>query len=117
MEQWQSISKGITRTAFLAGEYCYVFNYGVYDTQQELQEFMREDMADNGKSITRPFYVMDTWNADQFSFIYLDEGDNPYIYDANSYKNGSNWFYKTNYTIKSLAESRIESVKRGENPY
>lgn len=109
--------KALRELLFLAGEYCYVFNYGVYDTQQELQEEKREDMVDNGKTITRPFFVMDTWNADQFSFVYLDEGDNPYIYDANSYKDSSIWFKNLGHTIKSLSESRIARVKRGENPY
>ncbi len=109
--------KALRELLFLAGDYCYVFNFGIYDTQQELQEAMREDLVDNGKTITRPFYVMDTWNADQYYFVYLDEGENPNIYEALPYEDSSIWLRNTHNNIKSLAEHRIARVKKGENPY
>ena len=109
--------KALRELLFLAGEYCYVFSYGIFDTQQELQEAMREDMAERNKSISRPFYVLDTWGGDQYYFVYLDEGDNPYIYEALPNEDSSIWLRNTGNTIKSKSESRIARVKRGENPY
>ena len=109
--------KALRELLFLAGDFCFVFSYGVYDTQQRLQEAMREDMVECNKTITRPFYVMDTWNADQYYFVYLDEGDNPYIYEALPNEDNSIWLKRLNHTIKSKSESRIARVKRGENPY
>ena len=109
--------KALRELLFLAGDDCYVFSFGINDTQQELQETMRDDMSDNGKTITRPFYVMDTWSADQYYFVYLDEGDNPYIYQALPYENSSNWLKRLDDNIKSKSEHRIARVKRGENPF
>ncbi len=109
--------KALRELLFLAGDFCYVFSYGISDTQQALQERWREQMLDAGKTIIRPFYVVDTWGPDQFYFVYLDEGDNPYIYEALSYEDSSIWLERLDDTIKSMSEDRIARVKRGENPY
>ena len=103
---------------FLAGSYCYVCDYGINETQQKLQEWVREDMTDNTRIISRPFYAFDVYGGDQFLFIYLDEGDNPTIYEANPWTDGENWIkHLDNLTIKSLVDDGIERVKRGENPF
>lgn len=55
---------------FLAGNYCIVFDYGLNTTQQELQKFVRAEMLEEGRTITRPFFVIDVYNAsDQFLFV------------------------------------------------
>ncbi|MBP4136950.1 SMI1/KNR4 family protein [Flavobacterium geliluteum] len=110
--------KVLKELLFLAGNYCYVCDYGIDETQQELQEWVREDMADNGRTISRPFYAFDVYGGDQFLFIYLDEGENPTVYEAHPWITGSNWIkHLDNLTIKSLVDSGIERVKRGENPF
>lgn len=103
---------------FLAGNYCYVCDYGINENQQELQEWVREDMIENGRTISRPFYAFDVYGGSQFLFIYLDEGDNPEIYEAHPYSDNNDWIrHLNNLTIKSLVDSCIERVKRGENPF
>ena len=103
---------------FLAGSNCYVCDYGINETQQKLQEWVRDDMSDNTRIISRPFYAFDVYGGDQFLFIYLDEGDNPTIYEANPWTDGENWIkHLDNLTIKSLVDDGIERVKRGENPF
>ena len=73
--------KALRELLFLAGNYCIVLDYGLNDTQQELQEFVRENMQEENRIITRPFYAIDVYNAgDQFLFVYLDEGDDPEVY-------------------------------------
>lgn len=102
---------------FLAGTNCYVFDYGITEDQNDMQEWVREQMTEMNKIISRPFYAIDLYGGDQFLFIYLDEGDNPDIYQASAYESGANWYRKTSNTIKSLSEKRIARVKEGLNPY
>ncbi len=69
---------------YLAGNYCYVLDYGYNDTQEEMQEDARSWLLNRNRSITRPFFVIDVYNGGgQFLFVYLDEDQNdPVIYEA-----------------------------------
>ena len=109
--------KVLKELLYLAGEDCYVFDYGIPENQNEMQEWVREQMTEMNKTITRPFYAIDLYGGDQFLFIYLDEGDNPDIYQASAYESNSIWFRNINHTIKSLSERRIDRVKEGYNPF
>src|SRR5688572_23641382 len=54
---------------YLAGDYCYVLDYGMADSQQEMQEEVRERWAEERQEMTRPFMVIDVYNVnDQFLF-------------------------------------------------
>lgn len=110
--------KALKELLFLAGNYCYVCDYGVNENQQELQESVRKDLLENGKTIIRPFYAIDVYTFYNFLFIYLDEGDNPSIYHA-SPGIENNWIKSlfNNLTIKDLIDNRIERAKKGENPF
>ncbi|GGE98680.1 hypothetical protein [Flavobacterium limi] len=100
---------------FLAGEFCYVCDYGPNDSQQEIQEWIREHMGDNNRSINRPFYAFDVWGGLNFLFIYLDEGDNPPVFQAQPYSDDDNWIEPLQFqTIQSII---IDRVKIGQNPY
>ena len=75
--------KALRELLFLAGNDCYVLDYGLDDSQQELQEFVRGRMREKNRVITRPFYVIDVYNAlDQFQFVYLDEKDDPAVHEG-----------------------------------
>lgn len=70
---------------FLAGQSCYVLDYGLAESQDELQEFVRENIRDySDLIIARPFYAIDVYGAsDQFLFVYLDSNDpDPSVYWA-----------------------------------
>ena len=112
--------KALRELLFLAGNYCIVLDYGLNDTQQELQEFVRENMQEENRIITRPFYAIDVYNAgDQFLFVYLDEVDDPAVYQA-SYEDRSdrpNWINKVTPTLSNFVNRKIERVKNGQNPF
>jgi hypothetical protein len=107
---------------FLAGQYCYVLDYGMNDTQEEMQNDVQDWFIDYSFSITRPFFVIDVHNgSDAFLFVYLDEGINdPMVYlcilDIN---------YNTNYprlratesTLSSLINKKIGYLQSGINPF
>lgn len=104
--------KVLKELLFLAGSDCFVCDYGINKTQQDLQEWVREDMLENERTISRPFYAFDVYGGSQFLFIYLDEGDNPEIYEAHPYSNENDWIKRlNNLTIKSLVDNGIERVK------
>jgi hypothetical protein len=66
---------------FLAGNYCYCLSYSYYDNQDELQEGLRHYLEFKGQLFTRPFFVVDAYEASEFLFVYLDEDQiDPAIY-------------------------------------
>lgn len=72
--------KVLRELLFLAGNYCYVLDYNIFETQEELQDAARSWLLFYNRNINRNFFVVDAYNAgDQFLFIYLDEGDDPII--------------------------------------
>jgi hypothetical protein len=105
---------------FLAGEFCYVLDYNIFETQQELQEAVREWLSENNLSINRPFFAIDAYNyGETFLFVYLDEGDNPIIRQAYLFPRKDMAFI-TNLLGQSLSEyikSQIDDVKQGINPF
>lgn len=99
---------------FLAGNYCNVFDYGVFDSQEDFQQFAREDFAESNKTISRPFFVLDYNTGYNYLFIYLDEGDNPKIHVASPSHNSSNWIeYLSDYNIKTYSEYAIDCIRKG----
>lgn len=74
--------KALRELLFLAGSYCYVLD-NLGDTQEELQTDVREWLSNFDRSITRPFFAIDAHNpGEQFLYVYLDEGDDPAVYQA-----------------------------------
>ena len=112
--------KALEELLFLAGGNCYVLDYGLNETQQELQEFVRENMQEENRVITRPFYAIDVYNAgDQFLFIYLDEGDNPAVYLGEYWDSNDrpNWINLVTPSLSNFIDRKVERVKNGQNPF
>lgn len=112
--------KALKELLFLAGDYCIVMDYGISNSQQEFQDFVREDLLEFGKVFTRPFYAVETYSNDYIIFLYLDEGDNPKLYCAyyNDEAAGFNQPLKQiDHTLSSLVNNRIQRVKEGVNPF
>jgi len=102
---------------FLAGKYCIVLDYGLEESQQDLQEYVRGKMLSKGKTIVRPFYVIDIYNgSDQFLFVYLDEGNDPGVYEAHYYE-GQDWITKVDDKLSVYIDDLVERVKQGRNPF
>jgi len=113
--------KALKELLLLAGDYCTIFDYGLSSSQHELQEFVRENLREENKSISCPFFAVDVYNAyDQFLFVYLDEGDDPPVYEALYFdemirQNG--WIRKVNNSLSNLVTMKIQAVKEGFNPF
>lgn len=114
--------KAIKELLFLAGEYCYVFDYGLTETQEEMQEDARSWLVNHNREITRPFFVVDIYNAGtQFLFVYLDSHiDNPTLYEAelphrNYYPRP--WLHSLEKSLSEFIDFRIKKVKSGYNPF
>ena len=112
--------KALKELLFLAGTRCYALDFGLNETQQELQEFVREIMLEENRVITRPFYVIDVYNAgDQFLFVYLDEGDNPPVFIGHYWDSNDrpNWINLVTPSLSNLIDRKVERVKNGQNPF
>lgn len=106
---------------YLAGETCYVLDYGWNDSQQEMQTEVREQLIEWNRVILRPFYAIDVYGSDQFLFVYLDEGENPNVYEAYlptlKYDDATSWLKSLDRSLKDFINFRINKVKKGYNPF
>lgn len=103
----------------IAGGNCYVLDYGRNRTQTQLQESAREDLVDNDLSISRPFYVVDIYNAhDMFVFVYIDENkEDPIIHEAVFEGDERGWIHSLNMTLSQLIDRRLKRYLSGINPF
>lgn len=111
--------KGLRELLFLAGDYCYVLDTGWYETQQELQTAVREWLVKYNKTISRPFFAIDIYGSgEQFLYVYLDEGDNPSVYQAYlPERTDIEHFYSLNKKLSEYINGLIDIVKQGYNPF
>ena len=105
--------KALRELLFLAGDYCNVLEYGVYDTRQEIQEDFRDDLVRLNKTLSRPYFVIECHLGAVYSFVYLDEGDNPLLYYCNLYEDESEWLVTYNQTIPEYINDAIDRLKAG----
>ncbi|KOS08127.1 hypothetical protein AM493_20300 [Flavobacterium akiainvivens] len=101
---------------FLAGDLCYVLEYGTHDSQRELQDYVRQILMEENKEITDPYLVIDIYGGSQFLFVYLNQGDDPIVYIAR-YFDKTNWIKALSYTISEYISVSIERTKQGRNPF
>jgi hypothetical protein len=116
--------RALRELLFLAGKSCYVLDYGIYNTQEKMQEFVRRRITATNRVINRPFFAVDTYNgSDQFIFVYLDEGDNPPTYEGHFYHDPirdydqPSWIWTVTPTLSDLINHGIDRVKQGRNPF
>ncbi|WP_419701259.1 hypothetical protein [Mucilaginibacter sp. NFX135] len=108
---------------FLAGKYCYVLDYGLTESQQEMQEWARRGLTKYNRnlSISRPFFVIDIYNAnDQFVFVYLDDGENPMVYEALLFElkpDEGPWIHSLGKRLSEYIDSGIAKLLKGINPF
>lgn len=108
--------KALRELLYLGGQDCYFLEYGTNDSQEELQQFVREQIVNRHINITRPFYAIDVYNAYTTNLIvYLDEGDNPTVHEIR-YSEDEKISGVIN-TLQGYTESLIKRVKQGLNPF
>ncbi|MDF2515496.1 MAG: hypothetical protein K0R59_792 [Sphingobacterium sp.] len=110
--------KALRELLYLAGRYCYVFDYNALDSMDEVQEYVRESLAEFNRDIGRPFFAIDLYGGIQAFYVCLDEGDDPAVYGG-VYEGTDgaypDWNFKVAETLSSHIYSRIERSKKGEN--
>jgi hypothetical protein len=102
----------------IAGESCYVLEYGPFDSLEDMQQEARSWLIDDDRnlSITRPFFIIDVYNyGEKFLFVYLDEDEDPFVYQALLDKDP--WIHKLGSTLSEYIESSVEIVLKGYNPF
>jgi len=67
--------KAVKELLFLGGKYNWIFG----SSTEFVQDFIREEMAEDGLAITRRFLVLDRYDQ-SFGFVYLDEGVDDPVY-------------------------------------
>ncbi len=106
--------KALRELLYLAGKYCYVLDYGGYESQDKLQQSQRDWMEEDNMTFNRNFYIVDlVSDYENFCFVYTDEGNNPMVYHF-SFEDGEI------YSLKKLKEYINESIdmgKAGLNPF
>lgn len=106
---------------FLAGESCYVLDYGVYGNQTHIQNAVRSWLIKSNRQISRPFFAIDVYNSySQFLFVYLDEGiDDPLVRQAILYSKAtdSSWSTSIDYTLSEFINRRMTYLLNGYNPF
>jgi hypothetical protein len=103
---------------YLAGNYCHVLDYGLSDSQEEMQQDARSWLANDNQIINRPFFVIDIYNGgDQFLFVYLDEEDDPIVHEAILYNVTPAWIHSLNKKLSEFISSRLTRFLSGQNPF
>lgn len=114
---------------FMAGEYCMVLDFGYggendeESAQSYLQSYVREVLAANNNTINRPFYVVELWQGYTFSFVFLDEGNDPNLYNGLFSLSGGHpefegkFYQNSGIKISDLINIRINLIKEGLNPF
>jgi len=106
---------------FLAGGDCYVLDYGIYDTQDEMQTAARKWLLEYKRHINDPFYVIDVYNGtDQFLFVYLNEGrEDPTVYEAvlSDSPNDRPWIHSLGKTLSEYIDHNVLKILSSQNPF
>ncbi|MDT3402458.1 SMI1/KNR4 family protein [Mucilaginibacter terrae] len=114
-----SFPRSLKELLYVAGQHCDILDYGLSVSQIELQDMARECLSEVGKSITTPFYVIEIRDAgDFFLFVYLNQGHDPLVNEALTYKDSqTNFITGLTKTLSSFLLSRLSARKQGFNPF
>ncbi|TDQ77460.1 hypothetical protein [Sphingobacterium yanglingense] len=106
---------------FLAGGYCYALDYGYDGSIESMQQKVRQFMQEWDRELTRPFLVIDVYNIlDQFLFVFLDEGEDPVVYqaeyDPDDLPEGQ-WYEAMQPSLSTFINKVVARVKAGGSPF
>ncbi|MFC0514547.1 SMI1/KNR4 family protein [Mucilaginibacter angelicae] len=102
----------------IAGKSCYVLEYAAFESQEEMQQESRSWLIDDDRnlSITRPYFVLDVYNyGEKFLFVYLDEGEDPIVYQA--LLDEEPWINSLGSKLSEYVESSVKILMSGYNPF
>lgn len=102
--------KVLKELLLLAGSFCYALDYGIYDSQIELQQEERKELLNvDNLIIPRPLFFVCLASTSLPLFIFLDEGENPPLNQIINHPTAENYYQRTGGTLKTLLESRIKN--------
>ena len=113
--------KALRELLFIAGKRCYVLDYGLFDSQDEMQQGARRWLTAYGRNfnIERPFFVIDVYNAGgQFLFVYLDEeSESPMVYEALLSESEEPWIKRLGWNLSPFIRRLTNDLLNGYNPF
>jgi len=102
----------------LAGNRCYVLEYGPSYSLKKLQESVRASLVEYNKSITIPFFAIDVYSGnEQFIFVFLNEGDDPIVRQVNLEEERPAWIRSTKRTLSDYINTLTLRLLSGRNPF
>ncbi|TDQ77459.1 hypothetical protein [Sphingobacterium yanglingense] len=106
---------------YLAGKSCYTLDYGYQGSIQKMQQDVRKFMQKWDRELTRPFLVIDVYNIlDQFLFVFLDEGEDPVVYqaeyDPDDLPEGQ-WYEAMQPSLSTFINKVVARVKAGGSAF
>jgi hypothetical protein len=105
----------------IAGQDCYLLDYGINETQDEMQMCSRSLLSEYEGEITRPFFVIDVYNAnEQFVFVYLDEDQiDPIVYQAYLpyLEDTTEWINTNGRKLSEYVNRKLDLVLNDINPF
>ena len=84
-----------------------------------MQEVERELMQFSGHVFNRPFYIIDSYEASSFLFVYLDEDQiDPaiYSYTGDALEHERALDFPLGYTLSHLINLGVTAAKEGRSP-
>ncbi|MCA6065677.1 hypothetical protein JI747_000720 [Chryseobacterium sp. RG1] len=106
----RTFPKVLKELLLLAGNFCYALDYGIYDSQIELQQEEHKELSDvHDLIISRPLFFICLASHGLPVFIFLDEGENPSLNQMINDPTEENYYQRTGGTLKTLLESRIKN--------
>lgn len=106
---------------YLAGKSCYVLDYGYDGSIEKMQQTVRRFMSQYNRVLTRPFLVLDVYNVlDQFLFVFLDEGDDPVVYQAHydpDHMEPGQWYKAMLPSLSTFINRVVQRVKEGGSAF
>lgn len=104
--------KALRELLFLAGDFCYALNRIWYKNQQEIQTASKEWLLEYNVIIEKPFFVIAAYSiGESFSFVYLDEGNDPIVHQTYLSNNTKMVLRNLNKTLSTYVNSCIDLTK------
>lgn len=115
LNQGNHFPKVFREYLFIGGKYNALgFNDGINGNFIGLRKFYDKKLKEYNISINRPFIIFHNHEGEVFSFIYLDEGDNPQPWNCTLKHDNNNKILKTPFSsFSNLVNDFLESALEG----
>ncbi|MFK8104580.1 MAG: hypothetical protein AB8G15_18795 [Saprospiraceae bacterium] len=110
--------KVLRELLFLAGKFCAVLDFSIYDSQEEMQAEERAELLEIfNVQIERPHFFVCLASHGMPVFMYLDEGNNPSMYQIRGQPTQERYADHRLGSLDMLINHRITDSLNGKNPF